>query len=72
MYASENAIPAWRRYLAIARMIVIWRPVRPAREHEAVEAVVLELAAPDAEERLLEELADRARRPRPPQRSPKS
>ena len=54
MYVWLNVLPAWRRYFAIARRIVISRAVSPAREDEPVEAVVLGLAAPGARERVLE------------------
>ena len=57
MYAWLNVLPAWRRYFAIARRIVISRAVRRAAEDEAVEAVVLGLASPDLLERMLEGLA---------------
>ena len=50
-------LPAWRRYFAIARRIVISRAVSLRREDEPVEAVVLGLAAPRARERVLEHLA---------------
>ena len=56
MYASEKAMVAWRRYLAIARMIVTSRPLSLRSQDERVQAVVLQLAAPDGQERVLEEV----------------
>ena len=58
MYESENAVPAWRRYLAIRRMIVICAAVERRAEHEPVQLVVLELSPPHSEEGVLEQLAD--------------
>ena len=57
MYVWLKVLPAWRRYLAIARRIVISRAVSLRREDEPVEAVVLGLPAPDPRERVLEHLA---------------
>ena len=44
--ASENAIAAWRRYRATARITIDLAAGQPGREHQRIETVVLDLAAP--------------------------
>ena len=59
MNDCDNAKPIWRRYFAYARSTTISSRRQARRDDQAVEVVVLDLAAEDLAERRLEHLVQR-------------